>query len=267
MQKQFKTFLEKENLSPNTINSYVWAVAYFERNYQSWNKENLQAYKGYLMEHFSPQTVNLRLQAINKFLDFQKKEKLKLKFVKIQQKNFLENVISNADYLFLKEQLRKDAYTDWHFLVWFLGATGARISELTQIKAEHIALGYLDLYSKGGKIRRLYIPKKLRTEAQKWLCEKGIFSGYIFLNRFGNRISTRGIAQQLKHFAQKYGLNEKVVYPHSFRHRFAKNFLEKFNDIAFLADLMGHESIETTRIYLRRTASEQQQLVDKIVTW
>ena len=65
----------------------------------------------------------------------------------------------------------------------------------------------------------------------------------------------------------KYGLDKKVVYPHSFRHRYAKNFLEKYNDIALLADLMGHESIETTRIYLRRTASEQQALVDKIVTW
>ena len=65
----------------------------------------------------------------------------------------------------------------------------------------------------------------------------------------------------------KYGLNPKVVYPHSFRHRFAKNFLEKYNDISLLADLMGHESIETTRIYLRKTASEQQEIVDKIVTW
>ena len=71
----------------------------------------------------------------------------------------------------------------------------------------------------------------------------------------------------LSYFAEKYKLNPKMVYPHSFRHRFAKNFLEKFNDIAFLADLMGHESIETTRIYLRRTATEQQQIVDKIVTW
>ena len=116
-------------------------------------------------------------------------------------------------------------------------------------------------------MRRLYIPKRLRAEASKWLESNGIGSGYIFLNRFGKRITTRGIAQQLKHFAEKYELNKEVVYPHSFRHRFAKNFLEKFNDIALLADLMGHESIETTRIYLRRTASEQQKIVDKIVDW
>ena len=70
-----------------------------------------------------------------------------------------------------------------------------------------------------------------------------------------------------KHFADKYGMNREVVYPHSFRHRFAKNFLDRFNDLALLADLMGHESIETTRIYLRRTASEQQKIVDKVVNW
>lgn len=123
------------------------------------------------------------------------------------------------------------------------------------------------MYSKGGKIRRLYIPKNLRTEAEKWLNGMGLTSGYIFLNRFGKQITTRGIAQQLKHFAEKYGLNRDVVYPHSFRHRFAKNFLDRFNDLALLADLMGHESIETTRIYLRRTANEQQKIVDKVVNW
>lgn len=148
-----------------------------------------------------------------------------------------------------------------------MGATGARVSELRHIKVEHVKVGYLDLYSKGGKIRRLYIPKNLRLEATKWLDENGIQSGYIFLNHFGERITTRGIAQRLKHFAEKYGMNKNVVYPHSFRHRFAKNFLERFNDIALLADLMGHERLETTRIYLRRTASEQQKIVDKIVIW
>jgi site-specific recombinase XerD len=128
-------------------------------------------------------------------------------------------------------------------------------------------VGYFDLYTKGGKFRRLYIPKKLRKETISWLNDKNRTSGYLFLNRFGKRITTRGISQQLKNYAGKYGLESKVVYPHSFRHRFAKNFLEKYNDIALLADLMGHESIETTRIYLRRTSSEQQELVDKIVTW
>ena len=116
-------------------------------------------------------------------------------------------------------------------------------------------------------MRRLYIPRNLQSEALKWLDSEKVESGYIFLNRFGERITTRGIATQLKQYAVKYGLPKEVVYPHSFRHRFAKNFLDRYNDIALLADLMGHESIETTRIYLRRTASEQREIVDRVVDW
>ena len=240
MIQKFQSFLEKSDLAKNTVASYVWTVNHFITNYGEVTKENLLAYKGFLMEHFKPQTVNLRLQGINKYLEFVRKDKLKMKFVKVQQKNFLENVISDADYKFLKRKLKSDGHVEWYFVVWFMGATGARISELLKIKAEHVEVGYLDLYSKGGKIRRLYIPRRLREETAKWLAQEGVTSGYIFKNRYGNVISG---------------------------HRFAKNFLEKYNDIAFLADLMGHESIETTRIYLRRTATEQQQIVDKIVTW
>ena len=263
----FEEHLRKSNLSENTITSYLWTVNYYHSHYDEVNKENLLAYKGYLMEFFKPKTVNLRIQGINKYLEFLGKEKLQLKAVKVQQKNFLENVISNADYNYLKKQLKKDGNMEWYFVVWYLAATGARVSELIQIKIEHIEIGYFDLYTKGRKLRRLYIPKKLRTETLEWLGENNRSSGYLFLNRYGDRITTRGISQQLKNYADKYGLDKKVVYPHSFRHRYAKNFLEKYNDIALLADLMGHESIETTRIYLRRTASEQQALVDKIVTW
>lgn len=267
MVTKFETFLRRLDLAKNTVSSYVWTVNYFERTYKEFNKKNLLAYKGYLVENFKPQTVNLRLQAINKYLEFIKQDKLKLRFIKVQQKNFLENVISNADYKFLKSSLLSDGYKDWYFIVWFMTATGSRVSELLQIKAEHVQIGHLDLYTKGGKMRRIYIPKTLQKEALQWLQERQLSTGYIFLNRFGERITTRGIAMQLKHFADKYGLKREVVYPHSFRHRYAKNFLDRFNDIAFLADLMGHESIETTRIYLRRTASEQRQIVDKIVNW
>lgn len=263
----YKSFLLRQDLAANTVRSYEWTVKHFLEKYKEVTRENLLAYKGFLVEHYKPQTINLRLNAINKYLELIKKDKLKMRFVKVQQKNFLENVISDADYKFLKTRLKRDGYISWYFVVWFLTATGARVSELLQIKAEHVQQGYLDIYSKGGKLRRLYIPKALKTEALKWLKEKGLTSGYLFLNRFGERITARGIAQQLKLFAAKYGINAAVVYPHSFRHRFAKNFLDRFSDLALLTDLMGHESIETTRIYLRRTATEQQAIVDKVVNW
>lgn len=263
----FERSLKQEGLSKNTIEAYLWTVNYFDASYGEYNEENLHAYKGYLVEYFKPKTVNLRIQAINKYLDFIGSKTLRLKAVRIQQKPFLENVISISDYRFLKTRLKKDGNDMWYFIVWYLGATGARVSELVKIKVEHVEDGFIDMYSKGGKLRRLYIPKRLQRETLKWLGSQNRRNGYLFTNRYGAQITTRGISQQLKNYANKYGLDEKVVYPHSFRHMFAKSFLAKCNDIALLADLMGHESIETTRIYLRRTASEQRDMVDQVVTW
>ena len=267
MVEKFKEFLTHSNMAKNTVSAYIYAVNDFNSRYKELTKKNLLLYKTYLIERFKPKTVNLRIQALNKYLEYLHKPKLRLKSVKVQQRTYLENVISQADYIFLKKKLKQEENLMWYFVIRFLTATGARVSELIQIKVEHVRIGYFDIYSKGGKVRRLFIPKCLRVEAEKWFEETQQTTGYIFRNRFGERITTRGIAQQLKNYAERYGLNTNVVYPHSFRHRYAKNFLDAFNDIALLADLMGHESIETTRIYLRRTASEQQAIVDKVITW
>ena len=268
MKKEFKQYLINQNLSSNTINSYLFTINQLHQKYDIsyLTKKKLLDYKMFLIENYRPQTVNLRIRGVNCYLESIKKENLRLTTVKVQTKNYLENVISEADYEYLKKKLKKcDKF--WYFVIRFMAATGARVSELVQIKAEHIKIGYLDLYSKGGKLRRIYIPIKLQVEVQKWLEEKNITTGFIFLNRYGEKITPRGIAGQLKVIADKYGIDRKVVYPHSFRHRFAKNFLNRFNDISLLADLMGHESIETTRIYLRRTSTEQQKIVNDIIDW
>ena len=267
MDNQFDAHLRQNNMAENSIIAYTYAVKNFYEHDSTLNKRNLTLYKTYLMETFKPKTVNLRIIGLNKYLDYIEKSKLKLKQVKIQQKTFLENVISNADYNYLKNRLKKDNNMEWYFVVRFLAATGARVSELIQMKVEHVQMGYFDIYGKGGKLRGIYIPQRLSEECISWLNTKGRQSGFLFLNYKGERITTRGISRQLKSFAEKYGINPSVIYPHSFRHRFAKNFLEKFNDIALLADLMGHESIETTRIYLRRTSTEQHDIVNKIITW
>lgn len=259
--------MRDENLSENTISSYLFAVKQFSNQYDEITLKNLRAYKVWLIEGYKPKTVNLRLRAINCYLESIGKERWKLPFVRVQQKAFLENVISEADYEYFKNCLKRDDEMFWYFGIRFLAATGARVSELIQIKVEHIKRGHIDLYSKGGKLRRIYIPKALQEEALSWLADKQQESGFIFLNKYGERITTRGISGQLKKLAVRYDIDPAVVYPHSFRHRFAKSFLERCNDIAFLADLMGHESIETTRIYLRKTATEQREIVDNIVNW
>jgi integrase len=242
---------------------------------------HLQDYKDWLLSHYKTATVNARIYGINQYmaalrtpdspfrpvLSADVPPAFQLPSVRQQQKAFLNNVISKRDYERLKRRLKKDNCLFWYFVVRYLGATGARVGELVQIKAEHIQLGYMDLYAKGGKVRRIFFPEKLCEETLLWLRERHISTGFIFTNRYGQQISARGISSRLKFFARKYKIPPENVYPHSFRHRFAKNFLEKFNDISLLADLMGHDSIETTRIYLTKSSEEQRTLIDKIVTW
>ena len=198
MDESFITKMQNDNLSANTISSYTIAIKHYFSIFNEISKSNLLAYKGFLIENYQPKTVNLKIQAINKYIDFINKSDLKLKFVKVQRKNFLENVISYPDYLFFINRLKKDRNYMWYFIVRYLGATGARVSELIQIKVENVKIGYVDLYTKGGKIRRIYIPKKLREATLKWLDNINKSEGYLFTNKFGNKITTRGLAHQLK---------------------------------------------------------------------
>src|SRR5574344_1430249 len=188
---KFEEFLSQGNMAKNTISAYLYAVKEFGSRHKELNKRNLLVYKTYLIETYKPKTVNLRIQAMNKYLVFVGKTKLRLKSVKVQQRSYLENVISNADYIFLKNKLKKERNKEWYFVVRFLAATGARVSELVQLKVEHVNVGYYDIYTKGGKIRRLFITQKLREESIKWLNSNKRESGYLFLNRFGERITTR----------------------------------------------------------------------------
>ncbi len=263
----FEETLKLQKRTYNTVRLYTFAVKQFSRMFGRVSPENLQQYKLYLIEHYKPRTVNIRICGINAYLDYAGKREWQLNPVKLQQKPYLENVISQPDYEFFRDSLLRDGRMKWHFVVRFLAATGARVSELLKIKVEHVRIGYLDIHSKGGKSRRLYIPASLQKDAQQWFEDIHLTSGYIFLNHTGKVLTATGLGNKLKQLGIEYGLDAGVVYPHSFRHRFAKNFIEKYNDISLLADLMGHSSIETTRIYLRRTHAEQREIVDSVITW
>ena len=165
MIENFEKYLKSTNLSENTMASYLFALKQFNQQYDKITKKNLRDYKVWLIESYKPKTVNLRLRAINCYLESIGKAEWKMPFVKVQQKAFLENVISEADYKYFKTRLKKDDEMFWYFVIRFLAATGARVSELIQIKVEHVKIGYIDLYSKGGKLRRIYIPKALQKEA------------------------------------------------------------------------------------------------------
>ena len=130
----FEKYLKSKNLSQNTQKVYLFTVKQYQSKYIMINEKNLQAYKTFLVDNYKIKTVNLRIQAINTYLKY----------------------------------LKKDKNYYWYFVIRFITATGARVSELVQFKVEHVKIGYFDLYSKGGKLRRIYIPSKLQEEALKW---------------------------------------------------------------------------------------------------
>lgn len=265
--EDFQAYLEFHNKSKNTSRAYLFAVRQFYELYQVMDQENLLFYKCYLIDNYKPQTVNLRIRAINCYVDFLNLPYSKLLMVKHRHQSFLENVISQADYEYLKNCLLRDGKMTYYFVIRIMAATGLRVSELIQLQVEDVRRGYMTLISKGNRTRRVYIPKNIKKPCLQWLENIGRTTGDVFLNRFGTRITATGIRNQLTNFAYRYNLDPSVIHPHSFRHLFAKNFIEKCSDIAMLSDILGHESIETTRIYLHRSSTEQQHIFNQIVNW
>lgn len=264
--KTFAQYLLEKGYAENAISSYTFAIDQLTNRVQPFTNQSLLAHKEWLVSSFAPKTANNRIGAINAYLDFIAFDGIRLKGVRIQQKPFLDNVISNEQYTQMKDGLKRDGDWFWYFVVRFLGCTGARVSELRQFRVCHVDAGYMDIISKGQKLRRVWIPLTLKCECAAW--KDGASSNeLLFPSKRNKAITSRGISLGLKRSALRYGVDQNVVYPHSFRHLFAKNFIANNPDIALLADLMGHESIETTRIYLRRTANEQRAAVDAAIVW
>ena len=264
----YEKYLRKEEAAENTIKTYICTVRFFFRTYGNISKNNLLQYKEYLIANYKPSTINTKILAINNFLHFYKKDSLKLKTVKIQQKTYLDNVISNSDYRKLIRKLKEEDQIKWYMIIHTMACTGARISEVVSFQIEDVYCGYAELYAKGAKLRRIYFPKVLQKELIKWVETENRIEGPLFLNKNGVTISESGVNRMLKNFAKRYKIDQRVMHPHSFRHRFSLNFLaKKPNEIILLADILGHSNINTTRIYTRRTAQEQYRIINSVVDW
>ena len=273
--ESFRSYLRKKNMSENTENAYGRAIRQFFSIESSISEDQLRKYRSFLISTYSPATINQRIFAINQFLLFLEEEcpaldptlaGFRLHSVKAPRDTFQDSIITNKDCEALQTKLKAEHRDFWYFVVRFLVTTGARVSELVQIKVEHLACGYLDLYSKGGKIRRIYIPDSLCQEAKTWCERRGIASGFLFVGKNGRPVTTRGIHSQLKHYAIRYG-SIPLPCTHILSAIASRKTLSRSGDISLLADLLGHESIETTRIYLTRSSKEQKLLLDEMVTW
>ena len=219
-------------------------------------------------EKFSANYVNNLISAINLYSEYIGKKEWRTSCAKIQCKQFLDDVISLPDYEFLIKKAR--ACKKWNIYLYarIAGTTGMRVSEMLQVKREHIEHGYVDLYGKGAKQRRIYFPITMRKDVLEVLDNLNIKSGFVISAwGRGENITKSGIQHALEKFGEECEFPKGLLHTHGFRHFFAKEFIKRYQNIALLADLLGHSSLETTRIYLKYTSKEQSEIVDQVVTW
>lgn len=264
---EYVDWLREREMSEHTITNYVRSVNAFFNDYGEITKENLIMYKADLLKKYAIKTVTIRLTSIYSYMSFAGyPAKLKVKMPTIQKKTYVENVISEEEFNLFKNRLFADKNYKWYLVIKMLGYTGLRVSELQKLKYNDIYKGIYDVCGKGGKYRRVYIPDKLVREIIELYGNRNQ-EEYFVTNERGKEITTRGITHQIYALGKKYGIRKEVCHPHSFRHFFAKQFLKKNSDISLLADLLGHSSINMTRIYLRNSSEEQKEMINQICDW
>lgn len=256
---------DSNDYSPHTVDIYYTSLKKYFEYANEVNMDNCKRFVKMLEENsFSPQTIRLRITALEKFSKWIKKP-IELKRPKMKRKLDVSNVPTEDEYNRLLEYLKTKSNKDYYFFIKVLGTTGARLSEFLQFTWEDIVAGEVTLKGKGNKYRRFFFQKQLQREVKIYVAENSK-TGLFAVGRYGP-ITQRGLAQSMKVWGSHCGIDSKKMHPHAFRHFFAKMFLKKTKDVIQLADLLGHGSVDTTRIYLQKSYDEQQRDFNKNVTW
>ena len=228
-------------------------------------KESAAGWKAHLMNHgYAPRTINSMLAAINGFFRFMDWG-IRVKFLKIQRQLFrdISRELSRQEYDRLLTAARSSGQERLALIMETLCATGIRISELRYITVEAALAGRATITLKG-KIRTILLPAKLCRKLVKYARKQKTASGEIFLTKSGRPITRRQVWFELKRLCKAAGVEASKVFPHNLRHLFATTFYRACRDIVRLADMLGHSSIDTTRIYLMVSGAEQQRQLDRL---
>ena len=213
----------------------------------------------------APVTVNSMLSAVNRLLKFLGREDCKVNFLRIQRKVFRaqERELTRAEYQKLLETARDLGRERLALLMETVCSTGIRVSEVRYITVEAARRGRAEVSLKG-KIRTILLPAKLCRKLLKYARQQKTASGEIFLTGSGRSLSRRQIWREMKNLCEKAGVAPSKVFPHNLRHLFATVFYRSCRDIVKLADILGHSSINTTRIYLMTTGEEHARQLEKL---
>lgn len=228
-------------------------------------KETAAGWKAHLLEqHYAPSTVNSMLASLNGFCRFAGLP-IKVKFLKIQRQIFRDSTkeLTKEEYARLLTAARESGQERLALIMETLCATGIRVSELRYITVEAAKAGRATITLKG-KIRTILLPAKLCRKLVKYAKKQKTASGEIFLTKSGRPITRRQVWFELKRLCKAAGVEPSKVFPHNLRHLFATTFYKACKDIARLADVLGHSSIDTTRIYLMVSGAEQQRQLDRL---
>lgn len=250
--QKFKEFLVSEEKAYATVEKYIHDVMAF----MAWvagaeiTKMVVLTYKQELTEKYAPASVNSALSSLNSFFVFNEWYECKVKALKIQKQIFAskDKELTKAEYDRLLIAAEEKKNQRLYYLMQTICSTGIRVSELQYITADAVVKGQAIINCKG-KMRIVMLPKQLCKMLKNYIKENNIKNGPVFVTRTGKPLDRSNIWKLLKSLCESAGVSKDKVFPHNLRHLFARTYYSLQKDIVRLADILGHSSINTTRIY------------------
>lgn len=264
--QSFKKYLREEEKSANTIEKYLRDVQAFAAYLggAAVTKETVIAYKNKLLsENYAVRSINSMLASLNSLFSFLGWTDCRVKSIKLQRQIYCpeEKELTKAEYMRLVNAAKQKGNERLNLILQAICGTGIRVSELQYITVEAVKCGEA-VVSLKGKTRSVFIVKELKKKLLRYAAEQKIQTGSIFITRTGKPISRTNIWREMKGLCEQANVNPQKVFPHNLRHLFARIFYGIEKDIAKLADILGHSSINTTRIYIISTGNEHRRRME-----
>ena len=265
---EFSCYLKSEEKSKNTIAKYLRDVRAFAEYLSGAEitKETVIAYKSKLLaENYAVRSINSMLASLNSLFAFLGWSDCRVKSIKLQRQIYCpeEKELTKAEYMRLVNTAKQKGNERLNLILQTICGTGIRVSELQYITVEAVKCGEA-IVSLKGKTRTIFIVRELQKKLLRYAAEQGISSGTIFITRTGRPLSRTNIWREMKGLCEQAGVNPQKVFPHNLRHLFARVFYGIEKDIAKLADILGHSSINTTRIYIISTGNEHRKRMENM---
>lgn len=263
----YEQYLIEEEKSSATLKKYIHDV----RVFSSWlgnrelSKKAVLEYKQKLANEKTTTSINSALSSLNSFFEFNGWHDLRAKMLKIQKQIFIsrQKELSKTEYQRLLNAAKNLKNQRLYYLMQTVCATGIRISELRYITVEAVGCGQAEINCKG-KMRIVILPKQLCRMLNKYIKRNKIEGGAVFVTKNGNPLDRSNIWSDMKKLCDAAGVEKNKVFPHNLRHLFARTYYSLEKDIVRLADILGHSSVNTTRIYTMETGEIHRRQIQKL---